>query len=204
MRETVRRQRAQRTSQQNAVSSHLHRNITLTTMAALLLLACLFARHAAAAFVEFNRTISAINPGLRFLSRYSRYVPRAANLSHQDPLSWALEFDLRNVPALDDSLYVAGSSPAKVSYTFNGTGMELFMTPLDSGLGIPKVSCLTGGHNSKRADTQVRQNGNNQEVSFAAGKENQTTQYRVDIEFGAQQRWAVNNLTCTYMLPIEE
>lgn len=171
------------------------------TRAAVWLSACLFAGHVLSLeLIGFNRTIPPISPSLgwEFSPRIVAYASRSANVSRQDPFSWVLDVDLSNFtekPEVPDG--------EKVRFDFSGTGVMVFMTAIERGATLPNVSCMT---QSERGSAQfdLRKSSYQYDRKVTADAANlKYADYRVKVMFGSQQRYTIDNITCSYRIPIE-
>lgn len=163
----------------------------------------------------FNRTIYPINPGLKYSPRVATWVAReSANVSSQDASFWSLEVDLRNFTDADKNNNLF-DWPGKVSFAFNGTGVKAYVSILDKipdstvaspqyG-GLPISSLTSAGESNARSQVSLQQVPG-QDMWILQSDPAYAAQYEWNgvIDFPAQTRWRIENITYLYSIPLEE
>lgn len=198
---------------------------------ALLALALVWPGGAAAALVaNFNRSLSPVSPMVKAVSsNYSTtYVSNATLLesSVRDPQSWRLHVDLRGVnatsrPPMDAADVLYATSEGHVTFTFNGSGLKMYMTALEGGLAA-------GGTNATRSNAT----GANEQDLLPAIKVRgpagrpirnvlpraegaghtvvaetpvlEPNEYTATVHFPPRSLWSLDNITLMYSIPQEE
>lgn len=190
---------------------------------ALLALALVWPGGAAAALVaNFNRTLSPVSPMVKAVpyNYNTAYVSNATLVdgSVRDPLNWMLHVDLRGVNTTSRQPMDAAGY---VTFTFNGSGLKMYMTALEGGLAAGSAnttrSKTAGAHEPDILPSiKVRGPAGRPSMTVTARAEDgghtfvaetpvlEPNEYTALVRFPARSLWSLDNITLMYSIPQEE